>query len=44
MKKAFMKTKAGVFLFGFSVLAVWMLLAAQSGAWRTTSRSNPPHP
>lgn len=27
--KAFMKTKAGVVLVGFSVLAVWMLLAAQ---------------
>ena len=28
--KALMRTKAGVFLVGFSVLAVWMLLAAQS--------------
>ena len=27
--KAFLKTKAGVVLVGFSVLAVWMLLAAQ---------------
>ena len=29
--KAFLKTKAGVILVGFSVLAVWMLLAVQSG-------------
>ena len=29
--KAFLKTKAGVILVGFSVLAVWMLIAAQPG-------------
>ena len=29
--KKFMKTKAGVLLFGFSVLVTWMLLAVQPG-------------
>ena len=39
--KKFMKTKAGVLLFGFSVLAVWMLLAAQPGMAHTTNLTPP---
>ena len=42
--KVSLKTKAGVVLVGFSVLAVWMLLAVQSvQAHESTVRLPHPH-
>ena len=42
--KAFMKTKTGAVLFGFSVLAVWMLLAAGSALAHEKGGASLPSP